>query len=72
MARGGAVIIFITKRRGFATPVNDAQIPRFYYIHQPDGSPPMCRMTSAPAPIRSRYAPLTSSAASTTAIESWK
>lgn len=32
-------IIFITKPSGYATPVNDWQIPRFYYIHQPKGSP---------------------------------
>jgi hypothetical protein len=32
-------VIFITKPRGYATPVNEHQIPRFYYIHQPDGSP---------------------------------
>lgn len=35
----GEAMIFITKPRGFATPVNDSQIPQFYYIHQPDGSP---------------------------------
>ncbi|MFP6837245.1 MAG: metallophosphoesterase N-terminal domain-containing protein, partial [Pseudomonadales bacterium] len=32
-------IIFLTKPRGYATPVNQHQIPQFYYIHQPDGSP---------------------------------
>ncbi|MEQ8859994.1 MAG: calcineurin-like phosphoesterase family protein [Pseudomonadales bacterium] len=32
-------VIFITKPRGFATPVNDQQIPQFYYVHQPSGSP---------------------------------
>lgn len=32
-------VIFITKPRGYATPVNAHQIPQFYYIHQPDGSP---------------------------------
>lgn len=32
-------VIFITKPRGYATPVNVNQIPRFYYVHQPQGSP---------------------------------
>ena len=32
-------VIFITKPRGYATPVSEDQIPRFYYIHQPEGSP---------------------------------
>ena len=32
-------IIFITKPRGYATPVNRHMLPRFYYIHQPEGSP---------------------------------
>ena len=32
-------IIFITKPRDYATPVNHHMIPQFYYIHQPAGSP---------------------------------
>ena len=32
-------VIFITKPSGYATPVNAHQLPRFYYVHQPDGSP---------------------------------
>ncbi|MDH3641910.1 MAG: calcineurin-like phosphoesterase family protein [Gammaproteobacteria bacterium] len=32
-------VIFITKPRGYATPVNEDQLPQFYYIHQPEGSP---------------------------------
>lgn len=32
-------VIFITKPTGYATPVTDSQIPQFYYIHQPQGSP---------------------------------
>lgn len=32
-------IIFITKPRNYATPVNLHMIPQFYYIHQPEGSP---------------------------------
>ena len=36
-------IVFITKPRGYATPVNQHMIPQFYYIHQPNGSPPGLR-----------------------------
>jgi hypothetical protein len=36
---GDEAIIFITKPSGFATPVNGHMLPRFYYIHQPAGSP---------------------------------
>ena len=32
-------IIFITKPRDYALPVNSNMLPQFYYIHQPDGSP---------------------------------
>lgn len=32
-------IIFITKPRDYATPVNAHMLPQFYYIHQPKGSP---------------------------------
>ena len=38
---GSEAVIFITKPRGYATPVNEHQLPRFFYIHQPEGSPPM-------------------------------
>lgn len=40
---GEEAVIFITKPRGYATPVNEDQLPQFYYIHQPDGSPPGMR-----------------------------
>jgi len=36
-------VVFITKPRGYATPVNEHQLPQFYYIHQPNGSPPGLR-----------------------------
>ena len=36
-------IIFITKPAGWMTPVNAQMLPQFYYIHQPDGSPPGLR-----------------------------
>jgi hypothetical protein len=32
-------VIFVIKPTGYATPVTESQIPQFYYIHQPDGSP---------------------------------
>ncbi|NOZ63062.1 MAG: metallophosphoesterase [Calditrichaeota bacterium] len=32
-------IIFISKPAGWMTPVNENNIPQFYYIHQPKGSP---------------------------------
>lgn len=32
-------IVFITRPAGYLTPVNDKNIPQFYYIHQPQGSP---------------------------------
>lgn len=34
-------VIFITKPRGFQVPVNDVQLPQFYYIHYPNGTPPV-------------------------------
>ena len=37
------VVIRITKPSGYATPVNEHQLPQVYYIHQPDGSPPGMR-----------------------------
>jgi hypothetical protein len=32
-------VIFIVKPSGYRTPVNAQQLPRFYYVHQPNGSP---------------------------------
>lgn len=32
-------IIFITKPVGYMTPLNEHQLPQFYYVHQPKGSP---------------------------------
>ena len=32
-------IVFLVKPRGRRTPVNDQQLPQFYYIHKPAGSP---------------------------------
>lgn len=36
-------VIFIVKPAGFMTPVNADMLPQFYYIHQPNGSPPGLR-----------------------------
>lgn len=33
-------IIFVIKPRNWRTPVSENQLPRFYYIHKPAGSPP--------------------------------
>jgi hypothetical protein len=32
-------IVFVIKPTGYAVPVDDDRLPRFYYIHQPAGSP---------------------------------
>lgn len=32
-------IFFVIKPRGWMTPVNENQLPQFYYIHKPHGSP---------------------------------
>ena len=31
--------IFVIKPSGFSVPVNDAQIPQYFYLHKPNGSP---------------------------------
>ncbi|MEM7077593.1 MAG: calcineurin-like phosphoesterase family protein [Pseudomonadota bacterium] len=40
---GAQAVIFITKPAGYQVAVNAQQIPQFYYIHQPAGSPPQLR-----------------------------
>ena len=32
-------IIFVIKPRNWMTPINDLNLPQFYYIHKPNGSP---------------------------------
>lgn len=32
-------ILFITKPSGYMVPVNEVQLPQFYYVHYPNGSP---------------------------------
>jgi hypothetical protein len=33
-------IVFVIKPRGYMTPLNDHNLPQFYYVHKPAGSPP--------------------------------
>lgn len=33
------MIVFITKPSGYSTPLDEHNLPQFYYIHQPQGSP---------------------------------
>ena len=32
-------ILFVIKPRGWRTPLGESMLPRFYYIHKPQGSP---------------------------------
>lgn len=34
-------VIFITKPAGYDVPLNDVNLPQFYYIHYPNGTPPV-------------------------------
>ena len=36
-------IVFLTKPAGYMTPLTEDMLPRFHYIHQPQGSPPGMR-----------------------------
>lgn len=36
-----ATVVFVTKPSGYATPFDEHNLPKFYYIHQPQGSPNM-------------------------------
>jgi hypothetical protein len=40
---GSETILFVSKPAGFQAPVDAHMLPRFYYIHQPEGSPPGLR-----------------------------
>ena len=35
----GETIVRMTKPAGYAVPTNESELPQFYYIHDPDGSP---------------------------------
>ena len=37
---GDDTILFVIKPRNFQVPLNDENLPQFYYIHKPQGSPP--------------------------------
>jgi hypothetical protein len=39
IAVGDDTILFVIKPGGWATPLDDNGLPRFYYIHKPEGSP---------------------------------
>lgn len=39
LASSDDVVFFVIKPSGWMTPVNSHQLPRFYYIHKPAGSP---------------------------------
>jgi len=39
IAVGDDAVLFVVKPEGWATPVDDNGLPRFYYIHKPQGSP---------------------------------
>ena len=34
-------VIFITKPSGYDVPVDEVQLPQFYYVHYPNGTPPV-------------------------------
>jgi len=34
-------ILFVIKPRGYRSPLNDEMLPRFFYVHKPNGSPRM-------------------------------
>lgn len=42
-------IIFVIKPTGYQTPLNEDNLPRFYYIHKPDGSPQSFKYQGVPA-----------------------
>jgi hypothetical protein len=48
LAVGDETIFFVIKPRGWMTPVNEQQLPRFYYIHKPKGSPSLLYPGVAP------------------------
>ena len=41
-------ILFVIKPKGWRTPISENQIPQFYYIHKPKGSPPLKFLGVAP------------------------
>jgi len=45
---GNDTIVFVIKPAGYRTAVDENQLPRFYYIHKPAGSPPSRHLGVAP------------------------
>lgn len=45
---GDDTVIFVIKPRDWMTPVDDQQLPKFYYVHKPKGSPPDLRFAGVP------------------------
>jgi hypothetical protein len=43
-------IIFVIKPRNWMTPLSEHNLPRFYYVHKPNGSPPEIRKYPGVAP----------------------
>ena len=41
-------VVFVIKPTGWTTPVDENNLPRFYYVHRPDGSPEPIRRGVAP------------------------
>lgn len=41
-------IIFVVKPRGWMTALDSDKVPRFYYVHKPNGSPPVAYLGVAP------------------------
>ena len=42
------MIVFVIKPSGYRVPVNELQLSQFYYIHKPNGSPPLRYSGSSP------------------------
>jgi hypothetical protein len=39
LPRYDEMVVFVTKPAGYATPVNQYNVPQFFYVHRPNGSP---------------------------------
>ena len=48
LAIGDKAIIFVIKPTGWATAADKDNLPQFYYVHRPDGSPKSIRLGLAP------------------------
>ncbi|HET6522786.1 MAG TPA: calcineurin-like phosphoesterase family protein [Geminicoccaceae bacterium] len=44
----GPTVLFVTKPSGYAVPLDLNNLPRFSYVHDPDGSPPGLRYRGVP------------------------